>query len=147
MICIAILTHVPPRRSPLSSGWGRAQREGISCTDSCRAGWNSPSDHRTSRTARNRIQLFVFFILFFYLYKKYGFNLSTLRKLCFHFLSHWMGYDPGDSFPFNFEPNGIPFGSNWIIKWHSIWFKIQRKTVNTIIFPYDRTLRNMMKYN
>ena len=22
-----------------------------------------------------------------------------------------MGYDRGDSFPFNFEPNGIPFGS------------------------------------
>ena len=21
-----------------------------------------------------------------------------------------MGYDRGDSFPFNFEPNGIPFG-------------------------------------
>ena len=23
-----------------------------------------------------------------------------------------MGYDRGDSFPFDFEPNGIPFGSN-----------------------------------
>ena len=22
-----------------------------------------------------------------------------------------MGYDRGDSFPFNFEPSGIPFGS------------------------------------
>ena len=22
-----------------------------------------------------------------------------------------MGYDRGDSFPFDFEPNGIPFGS------------------------------------
>ena len=22
-----------------------------------------------------------------------------------------MGYDRGDSFPFNYEPNGIPFGS------------------------------------
>ena len=37
---------------------------------------------------------------------------STLRKLYFHFLSHWMGYDRGDSFSFDFEPNGIPFGSN-----------------------------------
>ena len=36
---------------------------------------------------------------------------STLRKLNFHFLSHWMGYDRGDSIPFDFEPNGIPFGS------------------------------------
>ena len=33
----------------------------------------------------------------------------TLRKL--YFLSYWMGYDHGDSFPFDFEPNGIPFGS------------------------------------
>jgi len=33
----------------------------------------------------------------------------ALRKLYFH--SNWMGYDRGDSFPFDFEPNGIPFGS------------------------------------
>ena len=38
-------------------------------------------------------------------------SFSPLRKLNFHFLSHWMGYDRGDSFPFNFEPNGIPFGT------------------------------------
>ena len=24
-----------------------------------------------------------------------------------------MGYDRGDSFPLNFEPNGIPLGSKW----------------------------------
>ena len=35
----------------------------------------------------------------------------TLKKLYFHFLSNWMGYDRGDSFPFDFEPNGILFGS------------------------------------
>ena len=35
----------------------------------------------------------------------------TLRKLYSPFLSNWMGYDRGDSFPFDFEPNGIPFGS------------------------------------
>ena len=35
----------------------------------------------------------------------------TLRKLFFHFLSHLMGYDRGDSFPFDFGPNRIPFGS------------------------------------
>ena len=39
------------------------------------------------------------------------FIIYTLRKLVFHFLSHWMGYDRGDSFIFDFEPNGIPFGS------------------------------------
>ena len=42
--------------------------------------------------------------------------LQTLRKLCFHFLSHWMGYDRGGSFPFDFEPNGFPFGSKSIGK-------------------------------
>ena len=36
---------------------------------------------------------------------------STLRELYFHFLSHLMGYDRGDSFPFDFEPNGILFVS------------------------------------
>ena len=37
--------------------------------------------------------------------------VRTLRKLYFHFLSNQMGYGCGDSFPFDFEPNGIPFGS------------------------------------
>ena len=35
---------------------------------------------------------------------------SVLRKLVFHFLSNGMGYDRGDRFPFDFEPNGLPFG-------------------------------------
>ena len=34
---------------------------------------------------------------------------SALRKLYFLFVSHLIGYDRGDSFPFDFEPNGIPF--------------------------------------
>ena len=38
-------------------------------------------------------------------------EVHTLRKLIFHFLSYGMGYDHDDSFPFDFEPNGIPFGS------------------------------------
>ena len=29
----------------------------------------------------------------------------------FYSLSNWMGYDRGDSFPFYFEQNGVPFGS------------------------------------
>ena len=37
--------------------------------------------------------------------------ITTLRKLYIKFLSHWMGYDHGDSFPFDFEPNRFPFGS------------------------------------
>ena len=36
---------------------------------------------------------------------------AALRKLIFYFFSNWMRYDRGDSFPFDFEPNGNPFGS------------------------------------
>ena len=37
---------------------------------------------------------------------------ASLRKLIvFHFPSNWMRSDSGDSFPFDFEPNGFPFGS------------------------------------
>ena len=36
---------------------------------------------------------------------------TGLRKLVFHFFSNWMGYDCRESFPFNFKPNGNPFGS------------------------------------
>ena len=36
---------------------------------------------------------------------------ATLRKPYLHFLSYWMGYDRGDCFSFDFEPNGNPFGS------------------------------------
>ena len=35
----------------------------------------------------------------------------ALRKPYFQFLSNSMGYDRGESFPFDFELNGIPFGS------------------------------------
>ena len=47
----------------------------------------------------------------------------TLRKLYFQFLSNWMGYGCDDSFPFNFEPNGILFGSKSKLKLSSpsIW--------------------------
>ena len=46
------------------------------------------------------------------MYIFWGFLPTALRKLYFHFLlSHWMGYDPGDIFRFDFEPNGNPFGS------------------------------------
>ena len=38
----------------------------------------------------------------------------TLRaKIHIHFLSNWMEYDRGDSFPFDFELNGIPSGTKW----------------------------------
>ena len=51
------------------------------------------------------------------------FSARTLGKLYFHFLSNWMEYDRGDSFPFDFWTKLI-----------SIWCKIERKTVTTIIF-------------
>ena len=43
-------------------------------------------------------------------------ELLTLRKQLFNFLSIRMGYDHGDSFPFDFEPNGFPFGSKSKVK-------------------------------
>ena len=34
------------------------------------------------------------------------------RKHVFYFLSNLMGYEHGDNFSFDSEPNGFPFGSN-----------------------------------
>ena len=49
---------------------------------------------------------------------------STLRKLYFHFLSYWMGYDHGAIFSFHFEPNGFPFGSKFKGKLTDNWKEI-----------------------
>ena len=49
-------------------------------------------------------------------------NHITLRKLDFLFLPNLMGYDRGDSFPIDFEPNGFPLGS-----------KAKSKNITTII--------------
>ena len=40
-----------------------------------------------------------------------------------------MGYDRGDSFPFNFEPNGVPFGSKskWKVSPRSYHIQCERK--------------------
>ena len=37
----------------------------------------------------------------------YIIQMVTLWELDFHFLSNWMEYDRDDSFPFEFEPNGL----------------------------------------
>ena len=37
----------------------------------------------------------------------------TLRNLCFHYISHIMGYDRGDSFPCNVKGNGNIVLSEW----------------------------------
>ena len=71
---------------------------------------------------------------------------DTLRKLCFHFLSHWMGYDRGESFlsilnqmkfhlvqnrkenchhdyiPFNVKVKYIFFSVHWVIPPHDFSF-------------------------
>ena len=46
-------------------------------------------------------------------------HLYSLRKLCFHLLSNWMGYDRGDGFPFYFL-NQMEFHlvQNWMEKCH-----------------------------
>ena len=53
----------------------------------------------------------------------------TLRKLAFHFLSNLMAYDRGGSFPFDFEPNEIPFGSKskWKLSPRSYPIQFERK--------------------
>ena len=57
-------------------------------------------------------------------------HFSTLRKLHFHLLSNLMGCDRGDSFPLDFKPNEISFGSkskgklssrSYPIKFESKW--------------------------
>jgi len=64
--------------------------------------------------------------------KPYWHVQITLRKLVFLFLSNWMGYDRGDSFPLDFEPNRNPFGSKLKGKlslWsYPIQFERKRKT-------------------
>ena len=73
-----------------------------------------------------------------------GHMLSShpLRKLYFHFLSHWMGYDRGDSFPFDFKPNGIPFGSKSKGKMSPRSYPIQyeRKWKHSFLRVYSRVM-------
>ena len=62
------------------------------------------------------------------------YRLCSLRKLYFHFLSHWMGYDRGDSFPFDFEPNGNPFGLNRKVSRHHDHIPFNVKENGNIVF-------------
>ena len=50
-----------------------------------------------------------------------------------------MGYDRGDSFPFDFEPNGIPFGSKWKGKLSPRSYPIQFERKYKSSFPGVRT--------
>ena len=59
----------------------------------------------------------------------------ALRKLYFHFLSHLMGYYRGESYPFDFEPNGFPFGSKSRGKLSPRSYPIQFETINILFIP------------
>ena len=50
-----------------------------------------------------------------------------------------MGFDRDDSFPFDFEPNGIPFGSeNWKENCHHDHIPLNLKRNGNIVFSaYD----------
>ena len=70
----------------------------------------------------------------------------TLRKLDFHFLSHSMGYDRGDSFSFNFEPNGIQSGSKSKVKLSPRSYPIQceRKWKSSfLVYLYNSSQRTV----
>ena len=45
-----------------------------------------------------------------------------------------MGYDRGDSCPFDFEPNGIPFGSNREENCHHDHIPINMKGNGNIVY-------------
>ena len=54
-----------------------------------------------------------------------------------------MGYDRGDSFPFDFDPNGIPFGSKSKGKLSPRSYPIQcerKYSFLSVVFP-DRNVR------
>jgi len=54
-------------------------------------------------------------------------GVRTMRTLLFYCLSDCMGYDCGDSFPFDFEPVGFQFGSKSEGKLSRRSYPIQRE--------------------
>ena len=70
----------------------------------------------------------------------------TLRKLYFQFISNLMGYNRGDIFTFDFEPNGILFllsilnqmefhlVQNWRENCHHDYIPINLKGIGNIVF-------------
>ena len=66
-----------------------------------------------------------------------------------------MGYDRADSFPFNFEPNGIPFGSkskckllarSYPIEFERKWkFSFLSVSLIRIVFPLLNILTKLLK--
>ena len=59
------------------------------------------------------------------------------------FLSHLMEYDRGESFPFDFEPNGIPFGSeNRKENCHHDYIPLNAKGKGNIVFSVYAAVHN-----
>ena len=50
-----------------------------------------------------------------------------------------MGYDRGDSIPFDFEPNGIPFGSKSKGNCHHDHIPFNLKGIENIVFSVSAT--------
>ena len=81
-----------------------------------------------------------------------------LRKLNFNFLSNQMGYNRGDSFPFDFEQHGISFSSKSKGKLSPQLFPIryERKLKSSLFFslrvslqeqingPHSKSLNNII---
>ena len=59
---------------------------------------------------------------------------AALRKLYFQYLSHWLGYDRGDGFPLDFEPNGFTFDSNRNENYHHDYIPFNVKRIGSIVF-------------
>ena len=81
------------------------------------------------------IQILIINSLIHFIINKFLMTTIALRKLCFHFLSNRMGYDRGDSFSFNFEQNGIPFGRKLKVKLspRSYPMQFERKWIYSIL--------------
>ena len=70
---------------------------------------------------------------------------STLKNLDFIFHSNSKEYDRSDSFPFDYEPNGIPFGSRSKGKLSVQSFPFQFERKKNLIFSVivSKTLKNI----
>ena len=66
------------------------------------------------------------------------------EKIYFHFHSHWIGYDRGDSFLFDFKLNRFPFGSKSKLSVRSYPIQFERKSKYS--FPSAEHLMRVLKH-
>ena len=98
--CLKIETYPFPSR--FDSQIPDLAAQTVLCSASIYLLWNILSDF---------LLVFASFLAIFVCCHQAATTFHAQRKLYFHFLSHWMGYDRGDSFSSDFKPNGIQFGS------------------------------------